>query len=128
MVVKNISYMIDFILSAHAAVVTICLCIIVAIAFCPLSGDIWRNRRSCGVRMMSWFCGCPFFALLGAVLHTVLVRLLSVLCPASWLSLLVGLLWPMVDVVSTVGFGGDLATGMLFWGGELTAVKAQLFC
>ena len=77
--------------------------------------------------MMSWFCGCPFFALLGAVLHTVLIRLLSVLCPASWLSLLVGLLWPMVDVVSTVGFGGDLATGMLFWGGELTAVKAQLF-
>ena len=77
--------------------------------------------------MMSWFCGCPFFALLGAVLHTMLIRLLSVLCPASWLSLLVGMLWPVVVVVSTVGFGGDLATDMLFLGGELTAVKAQLF-
>ena len=116
----NISYMSDLIFSAHAAVDTICLCIFFAITCCPLSGDIWRNRRSCGVRMMSVFCGCPFFALLGAVLHVVLLCLLSVFWTASWLSLLVGLLRPMVAAVSTAGIGGDVATGMMCFGGGET--------
>ena len=77
--------------------------------------------------MMSVFCGCFFFALLGAVLHTVLLCLLCVFGAASWLSLLVGLLRPVVAAVSTSGIGGVVATGMMYSvGGKLTAVRAQL--
>ena len=76
---------------------------------------------------MSVFCGCCFFALLGAVLHTVLLCLLSVFGAASWLSLLVGLLRPVVAAVSTSGIGGVVAMGMMYSvGGKLTAVRAQL--
>ena len=71
------------------------------------------------MRMMSVFCGCPFFALLGAVLHVGLFCLLSVFWSVFWLCLLVGLLRPMVAAVSTAGIGGDVATGMVCYdGGE----------
>ena len=75
---------------------------------------------------MSVFCGCFFFALLGAVLHTVLLCLLSVFGAASWLSLLVGLLRPVVAAGGTSDIGGVVASGMIYSvGGGLTAVRAQ---
>ena len=76
---------------------------------------------------MSVFCGCCFFALLGAALHTVLLCLLSVFGAASWLSLLVGLLRPVVAAGGTSVIGGVVASGMIYSvGGKLTAVRAQL--
>ena len=76
---------------------------------------------------MSVFCGCPFFALLGSVLHVGLLCLLSAFWTVFWLSLLVGLLRPMVAAVSTAGIGGDVARDMnALVGGELTAIRAQL--
>ena len=76
---------------------------------------------------MSVFCGCFFFALLGAVLHTVLLCLLCVFGAASWLSLLVGLLRPVVAAGGTSVIGGVVASGMIYSvGGGLTTVRAQL--
>ena len=81
------------------------------------------------MRMMSPFCGRPFLALLGAVLHVGLFCSLPVFWSVSRLCLLVGLLRPMMVAVSTAGIGDDVARDMMcFGGGEiLAAIRAQLF-
>ena len=113
----NMSYMSVLIFSAHVAEDTICLCMIFAITCCPLSGDLWRKCRSCGVRMMSPFCGRPFLALLGTVLHVGLICSLPVFRSVSRLCLLVGLLWPMMVADSTAGIGDGVARDMMCFGG-----------
>ena len=80
------------------------------------------------MRMMSPSCGCPFLALLGAVLHVGLICLLLVFWSVSWLCVLVRLLRPMMVAVGTAGIGDDVARDMMCFGGGgiLTAIRAQL--
>ena len=125
----NMSYMSILIFSAHAAEDTICLCVIFAITCCPLSGDLWRKCRSCGVRMMLPTCDRPFLAFFRPVLHVGLSCSLPVFRAVSRLFLLLGLLWPVMVAVSTAGTGDDVARDMLCSerGEILTAVRARLF-
>ena len=79
--------------------------------------------------MMLPTCDRPFLAFLGPVLHVGLFCSLPVFWAVSRLSLLFGLLWPMMVAVSTAGTGDDVARDMMYSGGGeiLTAVRAQLF-